>query len=92
VTNAWLDLPEHPQVSDIPPATYWWKDHRDRYTIHLLGDKAGEVIAARSKLRDAILDARAWLDANGRPTPTAEQQEAWKRANQNRIKKEYGLA
>ena len=61
---AWIDLPEHPQVSDIPPATYWWKDHRDRYTIHLLGDKAGEVIAARSKLRDAILDARAWLDAN----------------------------
>lgn len=44
---AWIDLPEFPQVVDIPPATYWWKDHLDRYTIHLLGDKEGKVIAAR---------------------------------------------
>jgi len=86
----WLELPEFPQVSDIPPATYWWKDHKDRYTIHLLGDKAGKVIAARGKLRDAILDARAWLDANGHPAPTAEQQEAWRLAQQTKIDREFG--
>lgn len=88
---AWIYLPEFPQVSDIPPATYWWKDHRDRYTIHLLGDKAGKAIAARADLGAAIQDARAWLDASGRPTPTAEQQEAWRDAQQARIKKDYGL-
>lgn len=84
----WIDLPELPQVCDIPPATYWWKDHRDRYTIHLLG--SGQLIAARSKLRDAILDARAWLDASGRPAPTPEQQTACRDAQQARIDKELG--
>lgn len=84
----WLDLPEFPQVCDIPPATYWWKDHLDRYTIQLLG--SGQLIAARRKLRDSILDARAWLDANGRPTPTPEQQLAWRHAQQARIDRELG--
>jgi 3-oxoacyl-[acyl-carrier-protein] synthase III len=88
---AWIDLPEHPQVSDIPPGTYWWKDAKDRYTIHLLGEGAAGFISARRNLRDAIIDARNWLDASGRPTPTVELQEAWRRAQQDRIKKELGI-
>ena len=86
----WVSLPELPQVCDIPPGTYWWKDHLDRYTIHLLGDREAAPIAARRKLRDAILDARAWLDKSGREIPMVERQEAWRLAQQARIDRELG--